>query len=64
MKCGGISKFKKVAPPTFHGTTKPLETKIWLEGTEKTLAIIKYLEGDKMAMPPIFCREKSLIIRG
>ena len=42
-------EFKRLSPPTFEGTTEPMEAEKWIIKMEKVFEVLECSEGEKMA---------------
>ena len=48
VQWNNISKFKKLVPPAFKGTTKPLEADNWIIEIEKTFIVQEFRDEEKI----------------
>ena len=46
---GGMIEFKRLSPPTFEGTTEPMEAEKWIIEMEKVFRVLECFEGEKVA---------------
>ena len=46
---GGMIEFKRLSPPAFEWTTKPMEAKKWIIKMEKVFRVLECFEGEKVA---------------
>ena len=46
---GGMIEFKRLSPPTFEGTTEPMEAEKWIIEMEKVFRVLESFEGEKVA---------------
>ena len=46
---GGMIEFKRLSPPTFEGTTEPMEVEKWIIEMEKVFRVLKCSEDEKVA---------------
>ena len=42
-------EFKRLSPPAFEGTTKPMEAEKWIIEMEKVFRVLECFEGEKVA---------------
>ncbi|XP_075663221.1 uncharacterized protein LOC142632761 [Castanea sativa] len=45
---GGMIEFKRLSPPTFKGTTEPMEAEKWIIEMEKVFKVLECSEGEKV----------------
>ena len=46
---GGMIEFKRLSPPTFEGTTEPMEVEKWIIEMEKVFRVLECSKGEKVA---------------
>ena len=46
---GGMIEFKRLSPPTFERTTKPMEAEKWITEMEKVFRVLESSKGEKVA---------------
>ena len=46
---GRMIEFKRLSPPTFEGTTEPMEAEKWIIEMEKVFRVLEYSEDEKVA---------------
>ena len=46
---GGMIEFKRLSPPTFEGTTEPMEAEKWIIEMEKVFRVLECSEDERVA---------------
>ena len=46
---GGMIEFKRLSPPTFEGTTEPMEVEKWIIEMENVFRVLECFEDERVA---------------